>query len=397
MNVVSNRLRAPQRGRAFVIAVMILIAAATAAAWFWFSRAEAPKPKGAGAVTVQSAIVTATDVPVRLTANAAVTALESVEVRAQISATIKAVHIKEGQSVRRGDRLFSLDVRTEDANLGKAEAQASKSRADLANAERNLQRQRELFKQKFISQTALDTLQNQVDSLSAQLAADLAAAESSRVARSFGELVAPISGRTGAVAVYPGSLVQPSGPVLVGITRIDPINVSFTLPERELGALQGAFAAGPVTVTAQLDSGHPALEGRLSFIDNGVDSASGTIRAKASFANPDGRLWPGMFVKVSLSPRTLGGALTVPAQAVQTGPEQKFLYAIGADDTVKPVPVRVLLVQDGTALVEGAGVVAGMRVVLEGAQNLRPDSKVKEGGKENGKEPDKAKKKKDKS
>jgi RND family efflux transporter MFP subunit len=218
------------------------------------------------------------------------------------------------------------------------------------------------------------------------------------VARSFGELVAPIAGRTGAVAVYPGSLVQPSGPALVGIARIDPINVSFTLPERELGALQAAFAAGPVTVAVQLDPpGQPALEGRLSFIDNGVDSASGTIRAKASFANPDGRLWPGLFVKVSLSPRTLGGALTVPAQAVQTGPEQKFLYAIGADDTVKPVPVRVLLVQDGTALVEGAGVVAGMRVVLEGAQNLRPDSKVKEGGKETGKEPDKAKKEKDKS
>jgi multidrug efflux system membrane fusion protein len=396
MNVVSNRLRATQRCRAAVIAVAVVVAAA--AAWFWYSRGEAPKPRGAGAVAVVSAVVAAADVPVRLSANASVTALESVDVRAQITATVKAVHIKEGQSVRRGDRLFSLDVRTEDANLGEAEAQVAKSRADLANAERNLQRQHELFKQNFISQTALDTVQNQVDSLRAQLAAAMAAAESSRVARGFGDIVAPIAGRTGAVAVYPGSLVQASGPPLVGISRIDPINVSFTLPERELGALQAAFATGPVTVTAHFDSpGQPALEGRLSFIDNSVDSASGTIRVKARFANPDGRLWPGMFVKVSLSPRTLGGALTVPAQAVQTGPEQKFLYAIGEDGKAKAVPVRVLLVQDGTALVEGAGVVAGMRVVLEGAQNLRPDSEVTEGGKETGNEPGQAKQKKDKS
>jgi RND family efflux transporter MFP subunit len=289
------------------------------------------------------------------------------------------VHVKEGQFVRRGERLFSLDTRTEEANLDKAEAQVVKSRADLANAERNLRRQRELFSQKFISQTALDAAQNQVDSLGAQVAADRAAAESSRVARGYGEIVAPIAGRIGSVTVYPGSLVQPGGTPLVTITQIDPINVSFTLPERELPGLQQSLANGEVAVTAQFDdAGQPPRQGRLVFIDNSVDSGSGTIRLKANFANADSRLWPGMFVNLSLSPRTMKNVLTVPVQAVQTGPERKFLYAIDAAGKVAAVPVRVALVQDGRAVVEGIAV--GTRVVVEGAQNLRPGSTVKEAG-----------------
>lgn len=368
-----------QRGRAWPSGLLLLALLAMVATglWFWLGRGEAPQPKstkGPGVVPVTSALVTVADVPVRLTANGTVTPLQSVDVHAQISATIKAVHIREGQYVHQGDRLFSLDVRTEEANLGKAAAQLTKSRADLANAERNLQRQRELFSQKFISQTALDTVQNQVDSLRAQVEADLAAVASSRVARGFGEIVAPIAGRIGAVTVYPGSLVQPGGMALVSITQIDPINVSFTLPERELPALQKS--SGSLPVSAQLSG--VTYDGKLIFIDNSVDSASGTIRLKASFANPDGRLWPGMFVTVALSPRTLPGALAVPAQAVQTGPEKKFLYVIGDEGKVGVVPVRVLLIQDGQAVIEGEGVKEGAPVVVEGAQNLRPGGSVSE-------------------
>jgi RND family efflux transporter MFP subunit len=368
-----------QRGRAWPSGLLLLAVLALVATglWFWLGRGEVPQPKsakGPGVVPVTSALVTVADVPVRLTANGTVTPLQSVDVRAQISATIKAVHVREGQFVRQGDRLFSLDVRTEDANLGKAAAQLTKSRADLANAERNLLRQRELFSQKFISQTALDTVQNQVDSLRAQVEADQASVTSSRVARGFGEIVAPIAGRIGAVAVYPGSLVQPSGAALVSITQIDPINVSFTLPERELPALQKA--GGNLEVSAQLSA--DTHEGKLIFIDNSVDSASGTIRLKAGFANADGRLWPGMFVGVSLAPRMLAGALTVPAQAVQTGPERRFLYVIDDEGKVSPAPVRVLLIQEGLAVVEGESVKEGMRVVVEGAQNLRPGGTVKD-------------------
>lgn len=379
MEVVSQRhsgRAARERGR-IVVGVVLLLVLAAAAFWFWRSRGEAPKPKGPGVVPVVSAVAAAGDIPVRLTANGTVTALQSVELRAQISATIKAVHVREGQFVRRGERLFSLDVRSEEANLGKAEAQLAKSGADLANAERNLRRQRELFAQKFISQTALDAAQNQVDSLRAQVAADRAAVDAGRVARGFGEIVAPIAGRTGAIGVHPGSLVQPSGAPLLSIAQIDPINVSFTLPERELPALQAALAGGGLEVVArQAEAGQPALTGRLAFIDNAVDTASGTIRLKATFANADGRLWPGMFVNVALSPRTLKGALSVPVQAVQTGPERKFVYVIGEGGKVAAVPVRVQLVQDGRAVIEG--VAAGTRVVVEGAQNLRPGAVVSE-------------------
>lgn len=369
-----------QRGRIAAIGLVLLVLAFTAF-WIWRQRSEPPKTKAPAVVPVVSTLVTAADVPVRLVANGTVTALQSVEVRPQISATIKRVHIREGQFVRQGDRLFSLDVRTEDANLGRTRAQVVKARADLANAERNLQRQRELFEQKFVSQTALDTVRNQVDSLRAQVAADLATVESSRVARGFGEILAPISGRTGAVAVYPGSLVQAASPPLLSITQLDPIGISFTLPERELPALQDAIAEGEVAVSAQIDGvGQQPRSGRLVFVDNSVDSASGTIRVKANFANADGRLWPGMFVNVALSPRTIAGALTVPVQAVQTGPEKKFLYVIDEQGKTSAAPIRVLQIQDGRAVVEGVS--PGTRVVVEGAQNLRPGSKVSEAGNE---------------
>lgn len=380
----------PKRRMGIVMTGLLLVAL-VAGVWAWRSQGDAANPKGktVGTVEVVSAAVTQGDVPVRLTANGTVSARQTVEVRPQISATVKAVHIKEGQFVRKGDRLFTLDTRTEAANLSKAEAQLVKDRADLANAERNLERQRELFRQKFISQAALDTAQNQVDGLRGQLAVNQAAGETSRVARSFGEIAAPIAGRTGAIAVYPGSLVQPNGAALVSITQIDPINVSFTLPEHELAALQQALAKGEVPVNATLDAaGQEARKGRLAFVDNAVDTASGSIRLKAEFSNADNRLWPGMFVTVALAPHTLSGALMVPVQAVQTGPEKKFLYVIGKDRKVAAVPVNVRLIQDGLAVIEG--IAPGTRVVVEGAQNLRPGNVVTEAGKNLKEKADKA-------
>jgi multidrug efflux system membrane fusion protein len=376
MEVMSQTkpLARAMRRTGIALAAIVLVALAV---WFWRAGSSAAKPGGTGAVRVISAATAQTDVSVRLTANGTVSALQTVDVRPQISATIKAVHIREGQFVRKGERMFTLDARTEDANLGKAEAQVVKDRADLMNNERNLERLRELFKQEYISRAEFETAQNQVDISRGQLAVDLASLEASRVTRSFSEITAPISGRTGAVAVYPGSLVQPNGAALASITQIDPINVSFTLPERELADLQRAFAKGEVPVSAKPDlPGQPALQGRLVFIDNSVDAASGTIRLKAEFPNSGHRLWPGMFVTVSLSPSTLTGALTVPVQAVQTGPENKFVYVVGSDRKAESRPVTVRLVQDGFAVIEG--VAPGTRVVVEGAQNLRPGSVVSE-------------------
>ena len=360
------------------IAVAIGIAVAVAAGWRMAGKsndAQAAK-KGPGATPVMMARAEARDVPVRLTANGTVTALQSVEIRAQVTSTVREVHIREGQNVSKGDLLFSLDARLEDANVKKAEAQVQKDRADLATAQRNLERQRELFRQKFISQAALDQAQNAVDTLNGQLAVDVAAVEAARAHRGYMEIRAPFSGRTGAIAVRPGSQVQPGGTPLVTIAQVDPITVSFTLPERELAGLQRALAAGAVKVGASPQEGGEAFEGRITFVDNAVETASGTIRVKAEFANPRAQLWPGMYVNVALSARTLQGATVIPAQAVQTGPDSRFVYVVGEDRKVSAQPVKLAYVEEKFAVVEGVS--PGATVVVEGAQNLRPGSAVVE-------------------
>ena len=372
----------PRRRWPWLAAVILLIAAI--AGWWWFGTSKTQEAKGAARPSAPVVVVTtkaeARDVPVRIKANGVVTALQSVDLRSQVTSTVRDVHIREGQDVRKGDLLFSLDARADEANIRKAQAQVEKDRSDLATATRNLERQRELFRTKFISQAALDQAQNQVDSLNGQLAVDQAALESARVSRGYTEIRAPFTGRTGAIGVRAGSLVQPGATAtpLVTVTQIDPIQVTFTLPEKELPALQQALAKGAVTVTAVSQSGGEEHKGRVTFVDNAVDTATGTIRVKAEFANPKASLWPGMYASVELAPRTLGNATVIPAQAVQTGPENRYVYLVGDDRKVSQRNVTLAYVEAGVAVVEGLP--AGSRVVTEGAQNLRPGSSVTEAG-----------------
>lgn len=363
--------------------VVALVAGAALAGWWWLgsSRSNEAQAKRAPAPTpVTTARAERRDVPVRLAANGTVTALQSVDLRSQVTSTVREVHIREGQTVNKGDLLFSLDARADEANIRKAEAQVAKDRADLATAMRNLERQRELFGQKFVSQSALDAAQNQVDTLQGQLAVDQAGLEAVRVARGYTEIRAPFAGRTGAIGVRAGSLVQPgaSATALVTVTQIDPIAVSFSLPEKELPALQQALAAGAVPVSVLAPSGGAPHRGRITFVDNAVDTATGTLRVKAEFSNASAALWPGMYVNVELAPRTIAGATVIPAQAVQTGPESRFVYVVGEDRKVVLRPVTLAHVDAGLAVVEGLA--DGSRVVVEGAQNLRPGGSVSEGG-----------------
>lgn len=372
--------------RRVAVTVVVLALAAGAGGWWYWGQAKAPKAgarAGAAAVPVTVATVERRDVPVRLRANGTVVALQSVDIRAQITSTVREVHIREGQSVAKGDLLVSLDSRAEEANLRKAEAQVEKDRADLANGKRTLERQRQLFEQKFISQSALDAAQNQVETLMGQLAVDLAAVEAARVALGNTRIHASFAGRTGAIGVRPGSLVQPNGTVLVTVTQLDPIQVAFTLPEREFPAMQRALAAGPVEAQASSDGGQEYFRGRVNFLDNAVDSATGTIRVKAEFDNRASRLWPGMFVSVIVSPRVLSGASVVPVQAVQTGPENRFVFVVGEDRKVAMRNVALEYVDEGVAVV--SGVDAGAKIVVEGAQNLRAGSLVSLGDKVPGK------------
>ena len=367
--------------------VGVLVIGGALSAWWWLGSSRNQEAQGArrapGAVPVVTARAETRDVPVRLQVNGTVTSLRSVDVRSQVTSTVREVHIREGQTVKAGELLFSLDSRNDEANLRKAMAQVEKDKSDLATAKRNLERQRDLFQQKFISQAALDTAQNQVDSLSGQMAIDSAAVESARVAVAYDEIRAPFAGRTGVINVRAGSLVQPSAnasstttPALVTITQIDPIAVSFTLPETELPALQSAIAAGAVDVTATPQAGSEAAHGKVTFVDNAVDSTTGTIRVKAEFDNRNMRLWPGMYATVQLAPRTISNATVVPAQAVQTGPDSRFVYVVGDDRKVQQKVIQLAYVEKGFAVV--SGVPGGARVVVEGAQNLRPGSAVAE-------------------
>ena len=229
------------RSQLGLIVLCVAIIALAVGAWKWYAPNANKNTKPASATQIVSALVRQANVLVKLTTSGTVSALQSVDVRPQTSAMVKIVHVREGQFVRKGDRLFTLDARAEEANLRKSEAQVIKDRTDLANAERNLERMKELLKLEYVSHAEFDTAQNLVDGLRAQLAIDLAAVESSHVARGFNEITAPISGRLGAISVYPGSLVQPNNAALVSIARIDPINVSFTLPEREFAGLQQAL------------------------------------------------------------------------------------------------------------------------------------------------------------
>jgi RND family efflux transporter MFP subunit len=389
---MSTNASAPHRRRWPWIVGFLLVLAAIA--WWWFGMAKGRDANAArrpaGPVVVVTAVAETRDVPVKLTANGTVTALQSVDLRSQVTSTVRDVHIREGQSVKQGDLLFTLDSRTEEANVKKALAQVEKDRADLATAERNLARNRELFEQKFISQAALDTVENQVNTLRGQLAIDLAAVDGAKVARAYMEIRAPFSGRTGVINVRSGSLVQPgaanaattvggatTGAIpLVTVTQVDPISVTFTLPEKELAGLQEAMRRGPVIATATPQSGGESFKGRVTFIDNAVDTTTGTIRLKAEFDNPQSKLWPGMYVNVALSPRTIERATVVPAQAVQTSPDSRFVYVVGGENKVVARTVKLAYVEQGFAVVEG--VQPGARVVIEGAQNLRPGSAVAE-------------------
>jgi RND family efflux transporter MFP subunit len=365
----------------------VLIIGGALSAWWWLGSSRNQEAQGArkapGAVTVVTARATSRDVPVRLQANGTVTSLQSVDVRAQVTSTVREVHIREGQDVRAGDLLFSLDSRTDEANLKKAQAQVEKDKADLSTAQRNLERQRGLMQQKFISQAALDTAQNQVDTLTGQLAIDTAAVESARASLAYDQIRAPFSGRTGVINVRAGSLVTPSAntsattsPPLVTITQIDPIDIAFTLPEREFPALQAALKSGSVSVTATPQAGGEKVTGKVVFVDNAVDTTTGTIRVKARFDNNSRQLWPGMYATVALAPRTIGNATVVPAQAVQTGPDSRFIYVVGDDRKVQQKTVSLAYVEKGFAVVDG--VAPGARVVIEGAQNVRPGSTVAE-------------------
>ena len=333
-------------------------------------------PASAPPVSVTTVVAERRDWPVMLAASGTVSALNSVDVHPQVSSVVTRVHIKEGQFVKAGEPLFSLDSRGDEANLAKAQAQLERDQAALADAQRQLARSRDLFKQNFISQSAVDTNLTLVESSQAAVSADRAALTAARVTVSYSRITAPAAGRAGAINVYAGSFVQPSTAALVTITQLDPIAVSFTLPQRNLPDVLASLKAGDAAVQAELPDKRGTLSGRLQFVDNAVDANSGTVKVKAVFANKELLLWPGAYVSVQLSIETLKAAIVIPQAAIVQGLTNKTVFVVGPDGRAAIRKVEVLASAGTDAVV--SGLEPGLRVVVEGKQNLRPGASVRE-------------------
>lgn len=337
--------------------------------------ASAPLPP----VTVSTVKAQKRDFPVTLQASGTVSPLTSVDMRSQVTSTVAKVHFSEGQFVKAGQLLFTLDARTDEANLAKARAQLVKDQASLADTKRQFERAKQLFAQNFISQGAVDTAQSQMEAMAATTVADQAAIEAARIATTFSRIAAPISGRVGAVNVSTGSLVQANQTALVTITQLDPIGVAFSIPQRNLQDALAALKGGGAPVMAKLADGGGSFKGKLQFVDNAVNASSGTVQAKAVFANKESKLWPGAFVEISQTVTNLTDATTIPQAAVVQGPRGTIVYVV-EDGKARLQPVKVVYAEAGDAAV--TGIKPGDVIVMDGKQNVRPNSPIMERAKE---------------
>ena len=326
-------------------------------------------PGGGAPVSVTTVKAEQRDVPVLLDANGTVTPLNSVDIRPQVSSVVNKVHVREGQFVKAGELLFTLDDRTDQVNITKAQAQLQKDEAALADAQRQFARNQDLLRQGFVSQGAVDTTQTQVETQRAVVAASRAAVVATKLAQGYSRITAPSAGRVGAINVYAGSYVTPGGAVLANITQLDPIAVSFSLPQRNLADALAALRSGAGKVTVQLPEAGATLEGRLQFVDSAVDPASGNVRVKAVFDNKASQLWPGAYLNVRMVVRTLTDAIVVPQASIIQNPRGSTVYALEGN---KAVVRKIALVHSAGTSAVVTGVAPGERIVVDGKQNLRP-------------------------
>jgi multidrug efflux system membrane fusion protein len=366
--------------------------------------------RGGGApVPVVTAKVQTKSVPVTIPAVGTAEALATVQIRAQVTGQLSAVHFSEGQDVRKGQLLFTLDARPFEATLQQAEAVLARDTATAKNAEQQHARYEDLYKRGLIPRDQYETQTASNESLRATLEADRAAVENARLNVNYTRIVAPISGRTGALGVHAGDLVRANDTTpLVVINQVSPIYVTFSVPGRYLGQIRqyqsqkplvvqargqapiapGAQAPAPVTPTPNLGQqvapgqgattpAPPGLveNGRVTFIDNTVDASTGTIKLKGTFENGDQGLWPGLFVQVTLNLRDEAGSLVVPATAVQPSASGQYVYVVKSDRTAEVRPVTVAR-QFGEEMIIARGLVEGEEVVTDGQLRLTPGAPV---------------------
>jgi multidrug efflux system membrane fusion protein len=316
-----------------------------------------------------------------------VEAFSTVDVKAQINGQVMQVHFRQGQDVKQGDPLFTIDPRPFQAALEQAQANLAKDRAQYRQAAADERRYATLLKQNVSSRQQYDQVEATAAALSASIQADEAAVQTARLNLEYTEIRAPIDGRTGDLLVHAGNLVKPDADTaMVVINQVHPVYVAFAIPEQKLPDVREFMAEHKLAVQVSLPGQQgPVESGELSFVDNSVDAKTGTINLKGEFANTDARLWPGEFVNTTLVLREHPGAILVPSQAVQTGQQGSFVFVVQPDmkATIRPVVIGESI--DNQTVVT-SGLKPGETVVTDGQLRLIPGATVtiKSGLVENG-------------
>jgi multidrug efflux system membrane fusion protein len=335
------------------------------------------KPQGMPPVPVNTALVVRKDMPLDLHTFGNVEPIASIAMKAQVGGELVKVSFKEGDDVKKGAPLFTIQPKLYETQLAQAEANLARDRAQAANSRRELARQVQLDAKGGGVQEALDKARTQVETADAIVKADEALVLMAQTQVSFTTLKAPLDGRTGAIRLREGSIVKAGDELpLTTVVQLSPIYVTFALPEQHLADIRRGMTARTLPVTAHdPKDGHTLGEGSLVFIANTVDAATGTIMLKASFPNKDVALWPGTFVDVMLRLDTQRDALVVPSPAVTNGQRGTQAFVVKADSTVEARIVTVLRTI-GQESILGKGVEAGEKVITNGQSRLLPGSKV---------------------
>lgn len=366
--------------RAIGAALILVLVAAVVVGWHRLggNGPQATAQTQPPAVPVTAGTVVAQNVPVFLHGIGTVQAYNTVAIKSRVDGQIVKIDFREGQEVKKGDLLFQIDPRPYQAALEQAQAAKQKDEAQLGAAQLDLQRYSKLLGTGFQTRQSYDQQRAQVATLQAALKGDQAQIDLAALNLGYAEIRSPIDGRLGARLVDVGNLVRATdNTVLVTITELKPIFVSFTLPQNTLDEIRRYQQLAPLAVRAYSGDGNTLLsQGKLTLIDNSIDQSTGTIHLKARFENQDERLWPGEFVNLRVVVRVRPQVATVPSQTVQQGPDGHYVYIIKPDDTAVRRTVDVASVQDGIAVVT-KGLTPGERVVVDGQYRLTEGARVR--------------------
>jgi multidrug efflux system membrane fusion protein len=328
------------------------------------------------AVPVLTAQALAQDVPVELKNIGNVEAYSTVTIRSQITGQITKVHFREGQEVKNGDMLFTIDPRPAQGALNQAEADLKRDQAQLTGARLEFQREKKLLENSIASRDDYEKAEAAYQALEGTIMADEAAVNRARLILEFTSIRSPIDGRTGNLMVKAGNIVKAPDDALVTINQVHPIYVTFSVPEQELPEIRHRMAQAALQVEVEVPGEFDPPRGELTFIDNAVDTTTGRIKLKATFANSNNLLWPGQFLQTKLTLRTLNNATVVINQAIQSSQSGDFVFVVRSDSTVQKRPVLAGLSQKGMTVIE-KGLQPGETIVTDGQLRLRDGSPVK--------------------